>query len=410
LPLLSLLRAIFAILSLLLLAAAVYLLWSWYQGELVRGEGGLIVRVRDDWRFWTGGTLLAWSFLGKFVVGALLAKGDREPMRLERGRGEMVESSTGAILHVETFGRADAQPIILTHGWSLDSRIWFYAKHELAKRYRVVVWDLPGLGLSKRPSGGKISLTGFAEDLAAVLSHIGGREALLVGHSIGGMIIQTLARVRPALFGREIAGIVLLNTTYTNPLKTMVLSGPAQTLRWPVIEPMMHLKIWLQPLAWVSAWQSYLSGSAHIATRLGFGRFVTRSQLDRTTLLMTVNSPAVSARGDLAMFRWHSAVALAHVDVPVLILAGSKDIVTKPGASRSMKGAVPRAELVVIEGVNHMGPVERADLYNSAIVKFAEALAPPTRGTPRGPGEIRGGAGLRAQDRPPVYRNRHDQQ
>jgi hypothetical protein len=85
LPLLSLLKALFAILSLLLLAAAVYLLWSWYQGDLVRGQGGVIVRVRDDWRLWTGGALLAWSFLGRFVVGALLAKRDREPMRLDRG-------------------------------------------------------------------------------------------------------------------------------------------------------------------------------------------------------------------------------------------------------------------------------------------------------------------------------------
>ncbi len=53
---------------------------------------------------------------------------------------------------------------------------------------------------------------------------------MLVGHSIGGMTIQTLARDHPELFGREVVGVVLLNTTYTNPLKTMILPRLMQAL------------------------------------------------------------------------------------------------------------------------------------------------------------------------------------
>jgi pimeloyl-ACP methyl ester carboxylesterase len=167
---------------------------------------------------------------------------------------------------------------------------------------------------------------------------------------------------------------VLLNTTYTNPLKTMILSGLAQALRWPVVEPMMRLKILLAPLAWLSSWQSYLSGSVHIATRFGFGRFVTRSQLDRTALLMTMQNPAVSAHGDLAMFRWDAGAGL-DVRVPVLVIGGSKDIVTKPGASEVITRTLPGGHLQIVEGVNHMGPVERADLYNEAIAAFATSLS-----------------------------------
>jgi pimeloyl-ACP methyl ester carboxylesterase len=374
LPLLSILRALFALASLVVLALAGYLLWTWYQGDLVGDADGVVHRVRDEWRFWIGAALLGWSFLGRFIVPLLIARADKDPMRLERGDGQRLDSPSGAKLHVEVYGPATAQPIILTHGWSLDSTIWFYAKRDLAKRFRVIVWDLPGLGRSERPAGGKIDMAAFAQDLATVVGVAGGRPALLVGHSIGGMIIQTLARDRPEMFGREVAGVALLNTTYTNPLRTMILSGLVQALRWPVLEPMMRLKIWLQPLVWLSSWQSYLSGSAHISTRFGFGRYVTRTQLDRTTLFMTRNSPAVSARGDLAMFRWDSHMALTRAGVPVLVIGGAKDIVTKPEAGRTIAAAVPRAELLIVDGVNHMGPVERSEEYHTAIATFASSL------------------------------------
>ncbi len=373
-PLLSILRAFFALLSLAVLVTAGYLLWTWYQGDLFRGTDGVVHRVRHDWQLWTGAGLLAWSLLGRFVARLLLARGDRDPTRAERSAGQELAGANGATLHVEMAGSTDAPPIILTHGWSLDSTVWFYAKRDLADRFRVITWDLPGLGKSTRGTSGLVSMPDFARDLAAVIGLAGSRPVVLVGHSIGGMIIQTLARDQPELFARAVAGVVLLNTTYTNPLKTMILSGLAQLLRWPVIEPMMRLKIWLQPLVWLSSWQSYLSGSAHISARFGFGRFVTRSQLDQATLLMTRNPPGVSARGDLAMFRWGSAQALAGVDVPILVIGGSADIVTKPEASRTIAAANPRARLQIIDGVNHMGFLERADIYNEAIASFAASV------------------------------------
>jgi pimeloyl-ACP methyl ester carboxylesterase len=137
---------------------------------------------------------------------------------------------------------------------------------------------------------------------------------------------------------------------------------------------MMRLNIVLLPLAWASSWQSYLSGSTHIATRIGFGKYVTRSQLDATAWMITCNSPAVSARGDLAMFRWDSEAAMAKGDVPVLVIGGDIDIVTKLEASRTIASA-GSARLMVAEGANHMGPLERAGLYNGAIAEFAGPLA-----------------------------------
>jgi pimeloyl-ACP methyl ester carboxylesterase len=373
-PLILLVRSIFGLLSLVLLAACAYLLWSWYQGDLVRDAQDDLHRVRENWRLWTGLALLGWSFLGRLVVTPLLAGKDQgAPSRAVRGEGKMIQGASGAQLYVESLGPAGAPMIVLTHGWGLDSTIWSYAKRDLAD-YRLILWDLPGLGRSKLPKDRALSLDDFASDLATVIEQAGDRPMVLVGHSIGGMTIQTLARDNPALFARRVAGVVLLNTTFTNPLKTMVMPRLLTALRWPLIEPMMRLAIWLQPLAWLSAWQSYLSGSAHMANRLGFGRYVTHSQLEHTTLLATRNPPAVQAKGNLAMFRWDASAVLPEIRKPVLVLGGDADLVTKLEASQIIADTIPAARLQVVEGVNHMGFLERAGVYNSAIREFAKSV------------------------------------
>ena len=371
--LVSVVRLFLTLVSLAILIAAGYLLWTWYQGDYVRDADGSLHFVRDRWRLWTGVPLLGWSALGRQIVLRLLARSDDDPTRAERALGQMLKGADGSDLYVEFYGPAVAPPIVLTHGWSLDSTIWFYAKRDLAKRFRVIVWDLPGLGKSKAGGSEAVSLASFAQDLRAVLGLANG-PAVLVGHSIGGMTIETLARDSPELFGREVAGIVLLNTTYTNPLETIVFSGLFKALRWPIIEPLLTLQIWLQPLAWMSSWQSYFSGSAHLSARLAFGRYVTRSQLEHVALLMTRNPPAVMAKGDLAMFRWDATAALRRIAVPALVIGGSADIVTRPEASRTIATKIPGARLQIVEGVNHMGFLERADLYNSAIAEFATSV------------------------------------
>ncbi len=380
-PLLSVARVLFAVISLVVLALAGYLAWSWYDGDLVRTASGAVYFTREAWRLWAAIGLGAWSLLGRWVIPRLVSRKDRNPTLARRDGGRTFHAAGGDALYVEQHGPQDGVPILLTHGWGLDSTIWEYARRDLGRRFRLILWDLPGMGRSRLARGHRLSLDGFARDLGSVIELAKGRPVVLVGHSIGGMTIQTLARQRPELFGREIAGVVLVNTTYTNPLKTMLLRRLAQALRWPLIEPMMWATIVLQPLAWLSAWQSYLSGWAHLANRLGFGRYATLSQLEHTTLLTTRNPPGVSARGNLAMFRWDAAAALPKIGCPVLVLTGSMDIVTRPEASRHIASLIPHAELREVEHVNHMGFLERADLYNRAIADFAETVQTATAET-----------------------------
>jgi pimeloyl-ACP methyl ester carboxylesterase len=148
-----------------------------------------------------------------------------------------------------------------------------------------------------------------------------------------------------------------------------------RALRWPVIEPLCWLTIFLWPLAWLASWQGYLSGSNQLAMRLtGFGRFASRGQVDFTARLACKGSPGVQAKGNLAMFRWEASSVLPNVHVPVLILCGSKDIVTLPAASEWMVGVLPNATILKLEGAGHMGFMERQAEYNHAIGDFARRV------------------------------------
>lgn len=370
-PLMAIVRLPLSIISLLILGLSAYLLWQWYDGDLVQLANGDVMRTRTDWFLWVGLGLLALSFIGRPLIAPLLAEKDTDPTMPVRTEGTMISGATGSSLYVERHGSPQAPVIVLTHGWAMDSTIWFYAKRDLSKNFHVICWDLPGMGKSKPSSPSAIGLSEFARDLRSVIELAGDRKVVLVGHSIGGMTIQTLARDDPAFFDARVAGTVLVNTSYTNPLKTMILSGLAQAIRWPLLEPIMRLGILLQPLLWLSAWQSYLSGSAHVANRIGFGKHVTRSQLNHTSLLSTRNAPGNVNRGNLAMFRWDATHAMAQVRAPLLVLSGNLDIVTKPEAGQAIADDRPGSHYIGVTDVNHMGFLERASTYNQAIETFA---------------------------------------
>jgi pimeloyl-ACP methyl ester carboxylesterase len=275
---------------------------------------------------------------------------------------------------VESYGPADGPPLVFTHGWGADSTEWYYARKQLADTFHVIVWDLPGLGRSLQPSDQDYSLDRMADDLAAVIAGTaGGRPAVLVGHSIGGMINLTFCRRHPEALGRQVAGIVLLDTTYTNPVRTSKAAGRNTMLQKPVYEPILHATVALSPLVHRLNWLAYQSGLLHLQThRSSFAGTETRGQLDFVTRYYKYDSPAVLARGTLGMLHWDATDVLPRVGVPVLILVGLQDRTTVPAASEQMRASMPAASLQVIDPAAHMGPIERNLTYNSAIRAFAD--------------------------------------
>jgi pimeloyl-ACP methyl ester carboxylesterase len=372
---LAVLQRSFAILSLIILAASAYLLWTWWDmRDFAVAETPWIDPGGENWRLYLGGALLLWSFLGAVPVRFFLGRGGGDGRRMRRTPGEHLVAPDGSRLHVERDGPVDAPVLVFTHGWGMDATLWADARRQLADRYHLILWDLPGLGRSSGPKDGRYSLDRFADALGAVVDLAGRRQAILVGHSIGGMIIQTLARRQPHRMGRQIAGVVLENTTHTDPLNTTFMSQILRPMQ-PLFVPMMHLDVWLQPIVWAMNWQSYLSGSTHIAMRLaGFGTQPTRELLEQASLLATRNSPAVQAKGNLAMMRWDATKDLSKINAPTMVFVGGRDLVTRPDAGETIARLAPQAVLRRVDPAGHMGPQECAETYNSAISAFADSV------------------------------------
>ncbi|MGI9170755.1 MAG: alpha/beta fold hydrolase [Caulobacteraceae bacterium] len=304
-PIITFPRFLFSLVSLAILAGAIYLAWSWYEGYDVLYRDGRIRHFRgESWRLYTAIRLGAWSFLGRFVVLMFIPAGKNDPSE-ERGQAGVVTAPDGSALHVETMGARGGSTIVLTHGWGLNATAWRYTKHALAARYRLMIWDLPGLGRSKPPKDGKFTIDGSQRRWAPWSALRDPCRCSWSAIAFGGMTTQTFWRACPQDLRQAVAGVVLIDTTHEDPLRTMWLSPLWRTLRWPVIEPMMWLTILLSPLVWLSSWQGYLSGSNQLVMRLtGFGRFATRNGRGCLSCL-SARAPAprnVGASGELAMF------------------------------------------------------------------------------------------------------------
>lgn len=361
------LQRLFSLVSLAVLGLAVWLIADWWNAERTAEALGLAEPAEA--RLWWGLGLLAFSLLGRLPMLLLLGRSGPKP-RASRGEGQRVPGADGAELWVEQTGRGEGPVLVFTHGWGMNSRIWAEARGQLGGRYGLAFWDLPGSGRSSRPRAG-FSLEGFAENLHAVIDSLPReRPVVLVGHSIGGMTVQTFCARHPELLNRRVIGIVLENTTHLNPLRTMVFSR-FFTATQPLTVGLSRLAMVISPLLWLMNWQSYLSGSTHLAMRIaGFGDQPTREQLDRASLLPTRTSPAVQARGNLAMIRWSITERLGAIDAPALVFVGSRDLVTKDHAGETIADALPQARLVRREGAGHMGPFEQAGDYNEEIAVF----------------------------------------
>ena len=140
---------------------------------------------------------------------------------LRTGKVYRIRRPDGSELRVETYGPEDAPPLVLTHGWGANADEWYYQKQHLAGRFRLIVWDLAGLGYSTQPDNSDYSLEKMAADLEAVLALAGDRPAVLVGHSIGGMILLTFCRLFPETLRTRVAGLAVVHSSYKDPIQTV---------------------------------------------------------------------------------------------------------------------------------------------------------------------------------------------
>ncbi len=282
-----------------------------------------------------------------------------------RGESVTVEAGDGTPLHAALYGPPEAPPVVLVHGWTCSERFWRLQVHDLAADHRVVAVDLRGHGASGTPANGDWSLDALADDLEAVLVACVGdeRPALLAGHSLGAMTIAAWAGRYNDSVGPRASAVALINTGLGDLISESLLfklPGPLNAGRQVAgaallgvgvplpkrPDPVSHRAvraIALSPSAGAGAvrFSEEMVLSCHPRVRAGCGRELSRLDLlDR----------------------------LEHLDVPTLVVAGTRDRLTPPAHSYRLAEALPQSLGVLeLEGSGHMGPLERPAEINAAL-------------------------------------------
>lgn len=118
----------------------------------------------------------------------------------------MTRSSDGTPISYEVYGSGEPT-LVFVHGWSCDGRYWRAQIPFFAERYRVIVMDLAGHGHSGS-SRTRYTMSGFGQDVRAVINAAGVKQVILIGHSMGGSVIAEAARIMP----ERVVGLIGVDT------------------------------------------------------------------------------------------------------------------------------------------------------------------------------------------------------
>ncbi|HUQ39650.1 MAG TPA: alpha/beta fold hydrolase [Acidimicrobiales bacterium] len=313
--------------------------------------------------------------VGVRVEAALMARerGRPDPAAHDAfgpGTGEtsrLIDMDDGGVLHVVERGPVDAPPIVLLHGVTLSTLTWRYQLDDLADRFRVIAVDHRGHGRSRAGSGGH-TLPGMAADIAHLLERDDLRGALVVGHSMGGIVAMQLAAGHPDLLGTRVGGLALVATTAAPGARV---PGWSRVVEWAAPGTERALRM-ADRRRFVSLPPNDLS---YLIARLGLGARPSPTHVELTRLMHAALPPAVIADlwRELADVDLRST--LPRISVPTTVMVGSRDLVTPPHHSREIHRLVPGAELVSWPGAGHMLMLERRAAFAEAVARAAVTLA-----------------------------------
>lgn len=295
---------------------------------------------------------------------------------LPGGRDVPIVSFDGTPLFVQEFG--DGPPLVLLHGFSLDRTIWHYQVRDLARDYRVVAYDHRGHGNSGLAPNAALTLEAVARDLDGVLrATTGDGPAVVVGHSMGGMAAMEFARLFPAAFGTRIAALALVNTTAADVMGGMLpgaarrVEATIQALQEAAMRALAGRPERFDELR--KGWHGSQLG--YIAARLmGFGPRPSPRQVEFVENLLASTPTSTWLQLTPHLMALDIEEVLPAIDVPTLVIAGSHDRLTPPGAAERTAGAIPDAELAVIPNAGHMAPLERPFVFNARLRTFLDRV------------------------------------
>ena len=290
--------------------------------------------------------------------------------------GEQFASLTSGIdICYETFGNPDDPAILLVMGlggpmgwWSED-----FCERLAGRGYFVIRYDNRDTGRSTKLRQHKVGrldlirafagmgnppygISDLADDAFGLLDHLGIERVHLVGVSMGGMIVQTMAITRPE---RAMSMTSIMSTTGN------------RRVGW------QHPKIIPALLSSAgSTRDSYVERSLRTSAILGSPAFPGDEELARARAYETYdrgwNAGGVTRHMLAVLAQSDRTKDLAKLDLPVSVIHGLSDPLVHRSGGKAVANAVPGAEHLEIAGLGHDLPAQLYDTYVDAIVRTAQ--------------------------------------
>ena len=243
-------------------------------------------------------------------------------------------------LEVSRAGFDPARPsLLMVHGAGGCGQSFLSQLSGLGRDVNAAAIDLPGHG--NTPGPGMASVDDYADWLAGFLA-AGPIKPVLMGHSMGGAIVQTLARRHPRLA----RGLILVGTGARLRVLPAILEGISKdypaTLRLIVKS-------------------AYAPQAAERALALGIEQ-------------MSQTQPQVLLGDFSACNLFDTMASLGEIKHPALVVCGQDDRLTPPKYSHYLAEKLPRAELEIIPGAGHMVFVEQMKAFNQRVLEFMSSF------------------------------------
>jgi len=265
-----------------------------------------------------------------------------------------VTTADGSRLHALCAG--NGRTVVLAHGYGVTHAEWDrLANRLLSKGRRVVVFDQRGHGASTVGRDG-IDSSVMSSDYRAVLEHFDARNAVLVGHSMGGFLALRFMLDHPEVVATRLSHAMIVASLAGN-----VFEGSLQNrLQIPMIRSgLLARMLGVRPIA--RAFCRSLAGDEW--TDVMMQHFIpTFRATDHRRLWPILQDMGVE---DLCP-------RLSALDVPCTIVLGEQDKTTPPQHGREMARRIRGAELISVPGARHCLNIEAADLLTERLLALSE--------------------------------------
>jgi 3-oxoadipate enol-lactonase len=269
--------------------------------------------------------------------------------------GEMDIIANGVRLSYEEVGAG--HPVVCMHGLGLNMNLFRHLVPALRQQYRVITYDLRGMGKSEAPGRRGVThpIELHIDDLAGLLDALSINHTAIVAHAFGAFVSTRFAIQRPD----RVSAMVVFNTT-----AMMGEPGTTQALNRALSAELYGMDEQLDLS--MSRWFIESFHREHPEV-IQFYREMLRS-----------TPPFGYSASARALTEFDVRQDLGKIRCPTLVVAGEHDWSTPPEHHEVIAKGIPGARLVIIENASHTVPEEQPEEFNRVTLDFLDQTLKPT--------------------------------